>query len=263
MKSRLIALDIDGTILDKRKDLEVPTAVREAIHDARKNGARVCLCSSRPAFFMDDATKDLDEIDAKIGCSGAEIEIDGKIYYRDKISQSVVLGCIKIAIERNVYLSFSGEGVFYSRRKRDDVHAFEEHPAFELMNDDELLEKMKNQSVPCSFIFTEPDEKEDFVTGNPLLAEASTHWSGDNTYTITNKGVDKGTGLLRLAEYWDIPREEILSVGNDENDIPMLKVSGTSVVVGNANPSLFQYADWIAPDVYHAGVAEAIRRYAL
>ena len=263
MKSRLIALDIDGTILDKRAGIEVPLAVREAIRDARSDGARVCLCSSRPAFFMDDAMNNLDGIDAIIGCSGAEIDIDGKVYYRDILAQQIIYGCIEVAKKNNAYLSFCGEGFFYARKKNDFDHELEEHPLFDFMDDDELLEKMKNQTVPCAFIFTEQGVQEDFVTKDPLLETANAHWSGDNTYTITNKGIDKGTGLLQLAKYWDIPREVILSVGNDENDIPMLEVSGVGVAVGNANPELFKIADWIAPDVKHAGVAEAIRRFAL
>ena len=263
MKSRLIALDIDGTILDKRAGIEVPAAVREAIHDARRDGARVCLCSSRPTFFMEDATNGLDEIDALIGCSGAEIDIDGKVFFRDILTQPIIDGCIELARRENAYLSFTGDGFFYARKKQNSEHEMEEHPAFIFMDDDELIEKMKNKTVPCAFIFTETEEKDDFVTGDPLLEAATAHWSGDSTFTITNKGVDKGTGVLELAKHWNIPREAILSAGNDENDIPMLEVSGIAVAVRNANPALFKIADWIAPDVKDAGVAEAIRRFAL
>ena len=268
MKSKLIALDIDGTILDKIAGISVPAAVREAINDARKAGAKVCLSSSRPTFFMQDATKDLDEIDALIGCSGASVVIAGEQpgftpFYNDTLSTPIALACLEIAKKWNLYLSFPGEEVFYARKKNDADHELESYPLFIYMNDQELSEKLIKTPVSCAFLFDEPGMPKDCIYQDPSLAAASVHWSGENTYTITEKGVDKGTGVLRLAGYWGIPKEAILSVGNDANDIPMMKVSGVSVAVKNANPVIFEYADWVAPGVEAAGAAEAIRRFAL
>ena len=290
MKSKLIALDIDGTILDNIAGISVPAAVREAINDAREAGAKVCLSSSRPTFFMQDATKGLDEIDALVGCSGASIVIasdhpviasdhpviasDHPViasaakqssfipFYNDRLSLPIIHACLEIAKKWNLYLSFPGEEVFYARKKKGADNEPESYP-FIFMNDEELLKKLQKAPVSCAFLFDEPGMPEDFISQDPSLAAASVHWSGENTYTITEKGVDKGTGVLRLADHWGIPREAILSVGNDANDIPMMKVSGVSVAVENANPVIFEYADWIAPSVKDAGAAEAIRRFAL
>ena len=263
MKSKLVALDIDGTIIDKMAGIEMPAVVRETINEARAKGVRVCLCSSRPTFFMQDATKDLDEVDALIGCSGAEIEIEGKIFHRDVLSLPVVRGCIEIANKWDVYLSFSGDRTFYARRKNDETSDYEAHPLFEFMDSDELLALTEKIPVYCAYIFTEPGLPDDLVKNDPALAAATVQCSHKNSFMITDHDVDKSTGMLRLAEHWNIPREAILAVGNDENDISMLKAAGTSVAVGSANPMIFEYVDWIAPDVKNGGAAEAIRRYAL
>ena len=263
MKSKLIALDIDGTIIDKMAGIALPSVVRETINDARKVGARVCLCSSRPTFFMQDATKYLDEVDALIGCSGAEIEIDGKIFHRDILSLHVAQSCVEIASNCDMYLSFPSDGIFYALNKKNTVSDYSVHPLFDFMDSDELLTKLEKNPVYCGFIFTDPGVPVDFILKNPVLAAATVQYSGEHSFIITDKGIDKSTGLLKLAEHWDIPKEAILAVGNDENDIPMLKAAGTSVAVGNANPMIFEYVDWIAPDVRDGGAAEAIRRYAL
>jgi Cof subfamily protein (haloacid dehalogenase superfamily) len=263
MKSKLISLDIDGTIIDKMAGLRVPAAVREAINEARENGAKVCLCSSRPTFFMSDATKDLDEVDALIGCSGAEIEIEGKIFHRDMLPAPLAKSCVRIASEGDFYLSFPGDGIFYARNKNHVESAFVYDPLFNFMDADDLLIKLEKTPVFCGYIFTDPGMPKDFITESPALTGATVQYSGESSFIITDKGIDKSSGLLRLAKHWNIPKEEILAVGNDENDISMLKVAGVSVAVGNANPILFEYVDWIAPDVKNGGAAEAIRRYAL
>jgi Cof subfamily protein (haloacid dehalogenase superfamily) len=278
MKSRLIALDIDGTILDRPTGIPVPAAVREAIRDARKGGARVCLCSSRPCYFMEDATDELDEIDALIGSSGAEIQIadaveikketdaDKHIFkqvYTDTLTMPLIHACIEIAREWDIYVSFAATEKILARRigPVDPVYAAD--PSFAFMDEDSLLETLKTEPVSCAYIITETDAQTESIVNTPALSISTVNRASKNSLVITNQGVDKGSGVLHLAEHWDIPHEAILAIGNDENDIPMLKAAGVGVAVANANPDVLAVADWIAPDVKDAGAAEAIRRFAL
>ena len=263
MKSRLIALDIDGTILDVTQGFYIPAFVRETINEARAGGARVCLCSSRPTYFMEDALKDLDEIDALIGCSGAAIDIAGKRFLRDSLPLSIVPPCIEIAKKWDLYMSCAGEEKILALGREGLNFAMEADPLFAFLPEEELLRAISREIISCAFIFTEPGMELDIVKEAPALAEANVTQSGLNNFTITQKGVDKGTGVLKLAEHWGIPAEAILAVGNDENDIPMFKAAGVGVAVANANPEVFDFADWIAPDVKNGGAAEAIRRFAL
>jgi len=268
MKAMLIALDIDGTILDKPSGFSVPAAVREAVKDARKGGARVCLCSSRPCFFMEDAIQGFDEIDALIGSSGAEIEIGGELYYRDSLPLTLLLDSLEIANRNGLYISFGGEEkILVLKRGEDDPGNadpdLESNANFALMNEGELLESFNKAYPSCAFIFLKPELAVENITGAPEFATATLHSTGYNCFIITNKGTDKGTGVLRLADYYGIPHEAILAVGNDNNDIPMLKVAGIGVAVANASQGALDAAGWIAPSVWEAGAAEAIRRYAL
>ena len=268
MKSKLIALDIDGTILDMPSGFYVPKEVRTAVAEARDAGARVCLCSSRPCYMMDDATKDLDEIDALVGCSGAAIEVlsppaPPTRIYCDILQQGFVDACVEIARKWNLYTSFAGDEKIMARAAWPFDQDLEENQLFEFLEEAELIKAVQAKPFSCAFIFAEPGMPEDALYKEPALQEATFHRSGGNCFIITNKNVDKGTGVLRLAVHFGIPREAILAVGNDENDIPMLKAAGVGVAVANASPKTLAAADWIAPDVRHAGAAEAIRRFAL
>ena len=262
-KSKLIALDIDGTIIDKPAGVRVHKKVRDAVREAREAGAKVCLCSARPPYYMQDATESLDEVDAIIGCSGALIEKDGEILYKDPIRLPILLACFETAKRLDTYMSFAGDEKIYVCRKGPVSPPFDSGSVFVVMEDKELLETLHSTELYCAFVFTKAGAKKETVFTHPGFETASIHKSSQNSFDLTNIETTKGTGLQHLAEIWGVPREEILAIGNDENDIPMFKAAGVGVAVANSNPDAIAAADWVAPDVRRGGVAEAIRRFAL
>lgn len=78
---------------------------------------------------------------------------------------------------------------------------------------------------------------------------------------ITDPAVNKGTSLVRVAEDMGILPEEILAVGDSENDLEFLKVAGVKVAVANAEPELKSIADYVTKKPYGDGVKEALERF--
>jgi phosphoglycolate phosphatase (TIGR01487 family) len=78
---------------------------------------------------------------------------------------------------------------------------------------------------------------------------------------ITDPAVDKGSSLVRVAEDMNIRPEEILAIGDSENDLEFLKVAGLKVAVANANPELKARADYVTEKSYGDGVKEALERF--
>ena len=79
---------------------------------------------------------------------------------------------------------------------------------------------------------------------------------------ILLQNVNKGTALIRLAQYLDIPLESILVIGDDTNDISMFKVAGYSVAMGNAIAELKETADEICRTNTEDGAAEFLKSLA-
>ena len=75
---------------------------------------------------------------------------------------------------------------------------------------------------------------------------------------IKSKRINKGTGLVRIAELMGLDAKEFVAFGDSPNDIEMLKASGLGVAVGNAHPELKKVADLITEAEHGAGVAEAL-----
>ena len=274
MKSRLITLDIDGTILDKPSGLGVLPQVREAVKEARESEIHVCLSSSRPCYFMQDALDGLEEVDALVGCSGASIVLTGdtsdedaggslSYQFTDTLSPEIIQACFDVSTKLDLHTSFSGMKKMLARKIGEIEPRLASDPLFSFMDDSELFSVLLQEPITCAYLFANPGIPDEAITKAPGLENATVQSSGHGSFTITNRGTDKGSGLLYLASYWNIPIEATLAVGNDENDIPMINAAGIGVAVGNASPETLAAADWIAPDVWEAGAAEAIRRFAL
>jgi len=262
-KARLVVLDIDGTIIDKQSGVPVHREVRAALSEARAAGAKVCLCSARPCYYMQDATEGLDEVDALIGCSGGMIEVQGKRMYAGTVPLPQLLACYETALDKDMYMSFAGDDKIFVCKKGPVSAPLEYGEVFVIMEDKALLELLHREKIYCAFIFTAPGVPKEEVFGDPRFENATIHRSGHDSFNLTHEGTSKGTGVLRVAELWDIPPEEILTIGNDENDLPMFEVAGVSVAVGNASREVIEAADWVAPDVREGGAAAAVRRFVL
>lgn len=79
----------------------------------------------------------------------------------------------------------------------------------------------------------------------------------------TAPGVDKGQGVLALCQILNIDPQRVLAIGDSDNDIPMLKVIGFGVAMGNATPGVKAVARWIAPPLDKDGVAVALHKFVL
>jgi hydroxymethylpyrimidine pyrophosphatase-like HAD family hydrolase len=76
-------------------------------------------------------------------------------------------------------------------------------------------------------------------------------------------GADKGQGLAWLAEYLRVPQPQVMAVGDQDNDAPMVAWAGLGVAMGNASAPCKAVADWIAPPISEDGAAAAIERFVL
>ena len=80
---------------------------------------------------------------------------------------------------------------------------------------------------------------------------------------ITSDQADKGEALLELGRMLGITRDEIMAMGDGNNDIGLMRAAGLSVAMGNSDPEILIAADYVTKDNDHDGVAAAIRKYAL
>ena len=78
---------------------------------------------------------------------------------------------------------------------------------------------------------------------------------------IKDKRIDKGTGLKKIVELLGWSTEDVIAIGDSENDVEILQIAGLGIAVGNADQKLKTAADFVMEGKYGAGVIEAVERF--
>ena len=87
--------------------------------------------------------------------------------------------------------------------------------------------------------------------------------SKDNYLEVTAKHVSKEHALLEVAKYYDLPLEEVMTIGDNFNDSPMLALAGLGIAMGNAPEGVKETANLVTASNDEHGVAQAIREHVL
>ena len=87
--------------------------------------------------------------------------------------------------------------------------------------------------------------------------------SSPRNVEINPAGVNKARGIEELAAFFDIPLSQVMALGDEENDLPMIKAAGYGVAMGNGSEDVKAAARFITDTNNQGGWAKAVRKYAL
>ncbi len=260
---RLIALDLDGTLLGA--DMRVSPEDTEAVIAARDRGIHVVLNTARWYGVAQYTSRRLELTTPIICMSGAHVQEpdDGHELLHLKIPTDVAREIAAVCDEAGYETYTTVDGVTYMRTPRADID-----PA-RLPKDMRLAkEHAEYVAAPTTgfVVFGEEAVKTLLGSFGERYAEtlAFPVGIGEQMYvTITAGPADKGTALRLVCEYLEVPLEDAMAVGDAEPDLDMFAVAATGVAMGNAVDSVKEQADAVAPSNTEAGVAWAIRKFAL
>lgn len=266
---RLIALDLDGTLLDDRKG--IPEENLRALHDARRAGIEVAISSGR-------MLPSIEPIEARAGIDSVIIAYNGgKVVAPRQKGRAVIAhrpvpagpasAFIDFSRERGYLLNFYCEDRLYAedgalRRRFMELYRSRTGAEYHVVD----LALWKGKAPTKMILLAEPDEHERLLEelrsshdGAVVLSRSEPEY-----LEITAPGVHKGAALGALAESLGIAPGEILAVGDADNDNAMLEAAGIGVAVANARETTRSVADYVTErDNNRGAVAEAIRRFAL
>lgn len=267
---KLIALDLDGTLLDSDKRLSEEN--RAALERAAGEGIEIVPATGRFYLGMPQIIRDLPFVRYVISINGAQVY--------DTVGEKTVCGS-EIPWERAVQVMerLDELDVIYdcyqdgwgrmTQRHYDDaqkyaanIHSLEmikklRTPVPELKA--YLKEKASGvQKIQAFFRDTELREKmlKQLPTEFPDLVVTT---SIVNNIEINSREATKGVAIKRLAAYLGIDIGETMAFGDDFNDITMLKAAGIGVAMGNSNDEVKKAADRVTADCDSSGVALAMK----
>ena len=266
---KLIAIDIDGTLMNDRK--EITKEVNDAIQAAKAKGVKVVICTGRPIVGVQSIIEELklnDEEDFVITFNGALVQ---NTYSKDVESQiTLTYENLKELHELSLKLDspfqfFDTESLYTPNREISRYTVHEAHinqiPIHYLPID----EVPKDMLIPKVMFIDEPErlntiianipeslwEKYTFVKSTPFFLE------------ILDPSVSKGNAVKQLAEKLSIKQEEVICIGDGENDLSMVEYAGCGVAMANAVSVVKEVAQFHTLSNNENGVAYAIEKLVL
>jgi phosphoglycolate phosphatase len=214
---KAIVVDIDGTLTDMSRHINL-----DAVREMRQMPIHVILSTGNVICFVRAAAKLLGASDLVIGENGGVVQAGYD-------AKAIVLADIE-----------------QCRLARDVLR--KEFPGLEPLDEtyrkSELAFRRNIDTAKAKRIIAE---------SFPELEIVDTQFA----LHLKHRGVNKATGMRKIAEIMGIEPRNFAAMGDSENDLPMLKEAGLAIAVGNAAPELKAVADYVSKASYGDGAAEA------
>lgn len=237
---RLVALDLDGTLLDDH--LNISQRTKETIINLFNRGINVALVSGRP-YKAVEFVRDRLEVDAPIvAYNGGMVITPGKNeIFSTKIPLKEALKVIRYGEEKELYVKVYIDDILYVKEPDEKTIVFSKTRNINYKVVGKLSDNIKED---VNMIVMYYDEDINGVIDEKLNEVGATiTTSGSKSIDVIPKGISKEKGLRIIAENLNIERENILAMGNSLNDIEMLKYVGIGIAVKNSDISLLRKWD--------------------
>jgi Cof subfamily protein (haloacid dehalogenase superfamily) len=265
LKYKMVVVDIDGTLVDKRGNIAVED--KFAIKRLVAGGVTVTLSTGR---VIEASIPIVDELELK----GFHIFYDGALiydpgnrstFYAVPLDPPVVRESIDFSRKNNIYLELYSSEKFFSERPNwsDEVHRKFFHVEPTTVNFDDIWNK--ERLLKAEIVVHDDLEaaraklfKDRFGERLRYSIARSPAYPEIDFINIVDPRVSKGEALKKLMEFNGYLPPEVIAIGDGLNDIPLLEAAGVSVAMGNAFPEVKQVSDYITLDVEQQGLAAAV-----
>lgn len=264
---RLIALDIDGTLLNSKK--EVTPACADAVRRASKEGQTVVYCTGRAVSELEEFYDLLPEIRWGVYASGAGlVDIQNQsVFSLRPVPKPHADFILALAKTKDIMpqLVIGDRDVIQASHLKQLNHFHMEiyRPLYERAMT--LVPDIYEFAANCREDFLKINLYHADVEERARTREQLAHLPLERVYSEKTSlecsalGVNKGAGLMRLCRELNVPPEECAAVGDADNDIPMIRAAGLGIAMGNAAEHVKAAADRVVADSDNDGCAEAIR----
>ncbi|SHS97501.1 phosphatase yitU [Mycobacteroides abscessus subsp. abscessus] len=264
---KLLAIDIDRTLLNDRK--EVTKEVNEAIQAAKRKGVKVVICTGRPIGGVHEFIEELDlHNQFVITFNGALVQHSEtkEVLSEISLTHEDLLTLYKVSQELETSMHFSDTQRIYTPNK--DISPY---TVLESFVNNVPLHYREMEEVPTDILIPkvmfagDPEQLDKTIASIPIeLKEKYTMVrSTPYFYEILHPSVSKGNAVKLLAEKLGIAREEVICIGDGENDLTMIEYAGCGVAMGNAVSTVKEIAQFHTHSNNEHGVAYAIEQLIL
>ncbi|NLY43076.1 MAG: HAD family phosphatase [Clostridiaceae bacterium] len=265
MKYKLLAIDLDDTLLGR--DLQISERNIRAIHEAVKKGVRVTLASGRATQSVQYYLNMLGLEIPIITYQGARV-VDtstGEVMYKKELSLEQAMPIVKFAEKVGIHCNVYVDDVIYVEEMTEWAKLYQKYSVKVPMEAVGKLSEFLDKPTTKMILIDEHERLEEIREEVEKLAGESAHvfYSKPFFLELTNKYGTKGEAVKFLGEYFGIPREQIMVIGDTYNDVSMIKYAGLGVCMANGPDDVKKVADYVTLSNDEDGVAHAIEKFIL
>lgn len=288
---KMVNIDVDGTLLNSKGELT--ENIKQSFRKAKEKGVEIVITTGRP-------TKSSITISEESGASKYVIAGNGALIYdREKeevifnnyFTQEKILEIINICEENSIFynvyteeeilartleyniLFYHKENVYKEPEKRSDINIVHNIRDYIISNNIQNFLKITicdKSKVVFNNIKQKLEKVNDIEVldtawmSRKIIKDGTQELAIEYYYTeISPQNGNKWTAVNKLAELLSINNEEIMTIGDNMNDLLMIEKAGFGVAMGNSAPSLKEVAKFVTEDNENDGVALAINKYVL
>lgn len=264
MAIKLVAVDMDDTLLDGT--LCVSPRTCEAIHKAQEQGVVVTIATGRMFVSALPFAQQLNIQAPLITYNGGMVRypISKEMVFHKTIEKDVADKVVALFRQQGWYLQSYMNDELYVVERCEKARAYEKLADVEAIVVGNAFYSMKHEPTKMLTI-AEPHEIKEIqrVINREFSGDIFTATSKSHYLELTHPSVNKGSALAILAKKLNISCEEVMAIGDSDNDYPMIEYAGFGVAMGNASDRVKGIAQAVTAHNNAHGVAEAIEKYIL
>ncbi len=266
MKYKMLVLDLDDTLLND--ELQISAKNKQKLMEAQEKGIYVVLASGRPTQAMLQFAKEL-QLDKYnsfiISYNGAIITDVSKnlIIFEQSLTKEEIHDLHTFSKENQLHILTYKENQIISDTESEYINVEKDLTGLPINKVLDFKKEINQPAVKC-ILLDHPERLKGF---EPVLKDQkkdlSVAISKPFFLEVMPKGIDKGASIHRLANKLSIKQDEVIAVGNADNDLSMVEYAGLGIWVDNVSPLLRDKADYIVASNNNDGVAEVVDRFIL
>ena len=284
MEYKLLAVDLDGTLLNTGRDIDKETII--ALHDFKSRGGKIVICSGRTPLATRWIAEAVRLSDPIIAYNGAVTQgPDGKIINQSTFKKESLLALVEACQNYGVYGHlYEGDCLLVPEKSKWNEKWIENNilplqgtgaetegcERFRAQCEIKLFqsfdEYLKENAPVIQKLAAFRKEQGDYEGFMEQLFKMDNHFEvsssfGFTSLEITPAKTTKASALELSASSLGLDMSEVAAIGDNFNDLQMLRSAGLGIAMGNAPVAVKEEADAVTETNDRLGVAHAIRRY--
>lgn len=257
---KLVATDIDGTVLIPEG--EFTDRVKACVKKLKEKGIIVVLVTGRMNAAAKLIADDLELDTPVVSYQGGLVTYRNKILYERYLTETQADRILDWAKQENIHINLYNNDILYSESLCPEITRYcnNLHTKYEIKKFDEIKKDKINKLLAIDYNNPERisrlEDKMQNVFPELYIVKSTPYF-----LEFSNREASKYCAVKFLQKYYNLKDEEILTIGDQNNDIELLRAGGIKIAMGNATDKLKSCADYITDTVFNDGFVKAMEKY--